>query len=205
MILKIFPDNINEKYIEKAVSIMKTGGVIVIPTDTLYALACDIRNQDAVHRISRLKNIRLEKANFSFLCYDLSNISEFTRPFSTGIFRMMKKSLPGPFTFILNANSNVPAIFKSNKKTIGIRVPDNNIAREIVHIMGHPLMVTSLHDSDEILEYMNDPAEIEAEYENRIDLVIDGGYSELEPSTVVDCTGDVPVLIRQGKGIIPVN
>src|SRR6185369_2536216 len=151
MLLQIFPDNPNLLHIKKAVEALKNGEVIIIPTDTVYALACDIYHPKAVEKICRLKNVKLEKANFSFLCYDLRHISDFTIPFSTEIFRLMKKSLPGPFTFILNASSHVPRLFKSNKKTIGIRVPDNNIARTIVKELGNPLMVTSVHDEDDII------------------------------------------------------
>lgn len=200
MLLRIFPDHPNMQHIAKAVQALNHGDVIVIPTDTVYAFACSIRSNKATEQICRLKNIRPEKANFSFICYDLSHISDFTRPFSTEVFRLMKNSLPGPFTFILNANSNVPAIFKSNKKTIGIRVPDNNIARTIVKELGHPLMVSSVHDEDKIIEYATDPAEIEATFSHAVPIVIDGGYSDIQPSTIIDCTGDAPVIIREGKG-----
>lgn len=200
MLLSVFPDNPNMLHIRKAVDALKNGEVIIIPTDTVYALACSIKNNKAIEKLCHLKNVRLEKANFSFLCYDLSHISEFTKPFSTEIFRLMKQSLPGPFTFILNANSNVPNIFKSNKKTIGIRVPDNNIARTIVKELGHPLMVSSVHDDDEIVEYTSDPSEIESHFTEKVNLIVDGGYSDILPSTVIDCTGETPVIIREGKG-----
>jgi tRNA threonylcarbamoyl adenosine modification protein (Sua5/YciO/YrdC/YwlC family) len=200
MLLKIFPDNPNELHIRKAVAALKNGEVIIVPTDTVYALACDIYNNKAVEKICRLKNVKPEKANFSFLCYDLSHISDFTKPFSTEIFRLMKNSLPGPFTFILNANSNVPHIFKSNKKTIGIRVPDNNIARMIVKELGNPLMVSSVHDENAIVGYTSDPSDIESHYTEQVSLIIDGGYSDMQPSTVVDCTDETPVIIREGKG-----
>jgi len=203
MLLKIYPDNINEKFIAKAVETLKDGGIIVIPTDTVYALACDIYNNKAVEKICRFRQIKLEKANFSFLCSDLSHISDFTKPFSNEIFRLMKNTLPGPFTYILNANNQVPAIFKSNKKTIGIRVPDNNITRRLIHELGNPLMVTSVHNDDEIIDYLSDPEEIEATLGDKVDLVIDGGIGSLDPSTVVDCTGQTPMLIREGKGVLP--
>lgn len=203
MILKIFPDNINEKFIEKAVKTLKDGGIIILPTDTVYALACDITNNDAIDKICRFRNVKLEKSNFSFLCSDLSHISDFTKPFSNEIFRLMKNTLPGPFTFILNANSKVPAIFRSNKKTIGIRVPDNAITKKLVIELGNPLMVTSVHNDDELLDYITDPEEIEATLGDKVDLVIDGGPGSLEPSTVIDCTGQAPVLIREGKGVLP--
>ena len=205
MLLQIFPDNPNALLVKKVVAALKNGEVIIVPTDTVYALACDIYNTKAVEKICRLKNVKLEKANFSFLCYDLRHISDFTVPFSTEIFRLMKKSLPGPFTFILNASSRVPRLFKSNKKTIGIRVPDNNIARAIVKELGNPLMVTSIHDEDEIIDYTSDPSQIESHFANKVNLVIDGGYSDVHPSTVVDCTGEVPVVIREGKGKLDEN
>lgn len=203
MPLRIYPNNINDRHLSQAVEILRKGGVIVLPTDTVYALACDIYATAAIERIARMKQVKPGKANFSFICQDLSNISEFTRPFSTEVFRLMKSVLPGPFTFILNANSNVPAIFKSNKKTIGIRVPDNPIARALVHELGHPVMVTSVHDDDELVEYTTDPEAIEERLGDQVDLVIDGGNSELTPSTVVDCTGSEPVVIREGKGSLP--
>ncbi len=200
MLLKIFPDNPNDLHVKKTVAALKAGEVIIIPTDTVYALACDIYNNKAVEKLCKLKNVKPEKANFSFVCYDLSHISDFTKPFNTEIFRLMKNSLPGPFTFILNANSNVPHIFKSNKKTIGIRVPDNNIARTIVKELGNPLMVSSVHDDDAILEYTSDPSEIESHFTDQVFLVIDGGYSDMQHSTVIDCTSETPVVIREGKG-----
>lgn len=203
MILKIYPDNINDKFIDKAVKTLKEGGIIIIPTDTVYALVCDIYNNDAIDKICRFRKIKLEKANFSFACSDLSNISDFTKPFSNEIFRLMKNTLPGPFTYILNANSKVPAIFKSNKKTIGIRVPDNAITKRLILELGNPLMVTSVHNDDEYLDYLSDPEEIEATLGEQVDLVIDGGPGSLEPSTVIDCTGQAPILIREGKGALP--
>ncbi|MFZ7115092.1 MAG: L-threonylcarbamoyladenylate synthase [Bacteroidota bacterium] len=205
MILRFQGKTVNEKYIDQIVQTLKTGGIIIIPTDTVYALAGDIHSSKAMERICRLKDIKPEKANFSFLCSGLSNISEFTKPFNTEIFRLMKNSLPGPFTFILNANNNVPAIFKSNKKTIGIRVPDNTIAQAIIEALGNPLMVTSVHDDDQFYDYVTDPEVIDERFGSQVDIVVDGGMSEFEPSTVIDCTGNEPVLIRQGKGEIPLR
>ena len=202
MLLTIYPDNPNSRHISTAVELLKNDGVVVIPTDTVYAIACSIGSNKAFERICRLKGVKPEKANFSFVCSDLSNISDYTKPFSREVFRVMKNSLPGPFTFILQANNQVPAIFRSNKKTIGIRVPDNNIAHTIVQELGSPLMVTSVHDADEILDYTTDPAVIDEKYGHDVDLVIDGGYSEFHPSTIIDCTGEIPVVIREGKGIV---
>ncbi|MBL0103931.1 MAG: threonylcarbamoyl-AMP synthase [Bacteroidetes bacterium] len=200
MLLKFMGKTVNEKYIDQVVDVLKNDGMVIIPTDTIYALACSIRSNKAIEKVCRFKNIKLEKANFSFLCHDLSNISEFTKPFNTEIFRLMKNTLPGPYTYILNANSNIPAIFKSNKKTIGIRVPDNDIAQAIISKLGHPLMATSLRDADEVYDYVTDPDVIEERFGNKVDYVVDGGSSTYEPSTVIDCTGNEPVLIREGKG-----
>ena len=200
MLIRIFPGNPNSLLIKEAVDVLRDGEVIIIPTDTVYAFACSIHSNKAMEKICRLKNTKPGKANFSFLFYDLSHISDFTKPFSTAVFRLMKQSLPGPFTFILQAGSRVPKIFRSNKKTLGIRIPDNNIARSIVRELGNPVMVTSIHDEDEILEYASDPAELESRYHNDVALVIDGGYGELHPSTIIDCSGETPEVIRKGKG-----
>ncbi|MGI8892992.1 MAG: L-threonylcarbamoyladenylate synthase [Bacteroidia bacterium] len=200
MLLKIYPENPEQSKILKAVEILRNDGVIVVPTDTIYALCCDIKNQKAVDKISKIKGVKLEEANFSFICYDLSNISEFTKQFDTSVYKLMKRSLPGPYTFILHANHNVPPIFRSKKKTIGIRVPDNSIVREIVKELGNPLMATSIHDDDEIIDYVTDPTLIHDNYTD-VDAVIDGGSGGNEPSTIIDCTGDEPVVIREGKGI----
>jgi tRNA threonylcarbamoyl adenosine modification protein (Sua5/YciO/YrdC/YwlC family) len=200
MLLKVYPDSINQRHIQKVVDSLRNGGVVIIPTDTVYAFACDIKSNRAFERFCKIKNVKPEKANFSFVCYDLSDISNYTKPFSREVFRVMKHHLPGPFTFILNASSEVPNIFRSNKKTIGIRVPDNSIAREIVKELGNPIMVASVRDDDDVVEYFTDASDIEATYSGVVDMIIDGGYSEAHPSTVVDCTSDVPAIIRQGKG-----
>lgn len=199
MLIRIYPENPNEREIEKVVQFLRDGGLIVYPTDTIYGLGCDIFNVRAVEKICRYKGIDPRKANLSFICYDLSNISEYAKV-DNNTFKLMKKNLPGPFTFILNGNSNLPKIFR-NKKTVGIRVPDNNIIRELVRGLGNPILSTSVKDDDdEILEYFTDPELIHERYENIADVVINGGYGALDPSTVVDCTGDEPVIVRQGKG-----
>lgn len=199
MIIRIYPENPNEREIEKVVQFLRDGGLIVYPTDTIYGLGCDIFNTKAVEKICRLKNIDPRKANLSFICSDLSHISEYAKV-DNNTFKLMKKNLPGPFTFILNGNSNLPKLFR-NKKTVGIRVPDNNIIRELVKGLGNPILSTSVKDDDdEILEYFTDPELIHERYEHVADVVINGGYGTLEPSTVVDCTGDEPVVVRQGKG-----
>jgi tRNA threonylcarbamoyl adenosine modification protein (Sua5/YciO/YrdC/YwlC family) len=202
VLLKFFGDSINQKYIEQITWTLKNDGVIIIPTDTVYAVAGSIYSNKAIERICRLKNIKVEKANFSFLCRDFENVSAFTKPFSTEIFRLMKSSLPGPFTFILNANSHVPTIFKSNKKTIGIRIPDNIIALSVIEALGNPLIVTSVHPDEDMEEYLTDPAEIQEKFGDTVDIVIDGGPSRFSPSTVIDCTNDNPIVIREGKGKI---
>ncbi|PKP51234.1 MAG: threonylcarbamoyl-AMP synthase [Bacteroidetes bacterium HGW-Bacteroidetes-12] len=200
MLIKIYPENPDEKRIQQAVDVLKKGGLIVYPTDSVYAIGCDMTNRRAVEKMAQLKGIKLEEANFSLICYDLSNISEYTVQFGTNLYKMMKRALPGPYTFILNANKNIPKLFQSKKQTIGIRVPDNNIARTIVHYLGNPLLSTSVHDDDEILEYTTDPELIHERYENKVDLVIDGGFGNNEASTVIDCTGETPEIIRQGIG-----
>jgi tRNA threonylcarbamoyl adenosine modification protein (Sua5/YciO/YrdC/YwlC family) len=194
MLIKIYPENPNPKAIEQAVEVLRKGGLIIYPTDTVYGLGCDITNHRAIEAICKIRNIKPEKANFSFICYDLSHISDNTT------FRVLKKALPGPFTFIFNANHNVPKLLSSNKKTVGIRVPDNGIAREIVKQLGNPILSTSIKDEDEIIEYSTDPELIHEKYEDLVDLVIDGGYGENIPSTVVDCTGGDFEVVREGKG-----
>lgn len=200
MLIKIYPENPNEKSVQQVVDVLKKGGIIIYPTDTVYGLGCDITNSRAIERICRIKGIKPDKANFSFVCHDLSHITDYTKPIDNETYRILKKALPGPFTFIFNANKNVPKLLSSNKKTVGIRVPDNNIARAIVEMLGNPIISTSIHDDDEIMEYSTDPELIHEKYEEIVDLVIDGGYGDNEPSTIVDCsTGDFEIL-RQGKG-----
>ena len=202
MLIKIYPENPDEKRIQQAIDVLKKGGVIVYPTDSVYSMGCDMTNRRAVEKMAQLKGVKLEEANFSLICYDLSNISEYTVQFGTDIYKMMKRALPGPYTFILNANKNIPKLFQSKKQTIGIRVPDNNIARTIVNQLGNPMLSTSVHDDDEILEYTTDPELIHERYDGQIDLVIDGGYGNNEASTVIDCTGETPEILRQGIGVV---
>lgn len=200
MLIKIYPDNPNEKFIQQVVDVLKKGGIIIYPTDTVYGLGCDISNPKAIEKICKIRGIKPEKANFSIICYDLSHISDFTRQIDNETFRVIKKALPGPFTFIFNANKNVPKLLSSNKKTVGIRVPDNTIAREIVKMLGNPIISTSIHDDDEIIEYSTDTELIHEKYKDMVDLVIDGGYGDNEPSTIVDCSEGNFEIIRQGKG-----
>ena len=198
MLIKLYESNPNQREIDKIVGILKDGGIIIYPTDTVYAMGCDALNIRAVEKICKFKDINPQKANLSIICNDLSGISEYAK-ISNSVFKLMKKNLPGPFTFILNVTNNLPKIYK-NRKEVGIRVPDNNIIRTIVQELGNPVLSTSVRDKDDLLEYSTDPELIEEEYGNIADMVIDGGYGGLEPSTVVDCTRDEVEIIRQGKG-----
>ncbi|WP_353104179.1 L-threonylcarbamoyladenylate synthase [Myroides odoratus] len=201
--VKIYPENPSEKEINKVVEVLRNGGLIIYPTDTVYGLGCDITNTKALERIARLKGIKLEKANFSFVCHDLSNISDYIKQIDTSTFKILKKALPGPYTFILPGNNNLPKEFRK-KKTVGIRVPDNNIAREIVRKLGNPIVSTSIYDEDEILEYTTDPELILEKWDNKVDLIIDGGYGDNQASTVIDLSGFEPEIIREGKGSIDI-
>ncbi len=201
MLVKLFNENPNPREILRIVDVLRDGGIIIYPTDTVYGLGCDITNARAVEKVARIKGVKVEKNNFSFICSDLSHLADYTKPIPNPIFKLMKKNLPGPFTFLLEANNNLPKYFKG-KKTVGIRVPDNNIIREIVRQLGNPILSTSIKDDDEILEYTTDPELIEEKYGEITDLVIDGGYGELIPSTIVDCTGDEIEITREGKGVL---
>jgi tRNA threonylcarbamoyl adenosine modification protein (Sua5/YciO/YrdC/YwlC family) len=201
--LKIYPDKPNESAIKKVVDVLKNGGLVIYPTDTVYGLGCDITNSKALERIAKIKGIKLEKANFSFICHDLSHISDFIKQIDTSTFKLLKKSLPGPYTFILPGNNSLPKEFK-RKTTVGIRVPDNNIALEIVRQLGNPIVSTSIHDEDEVLEYSTDPELIFEKWQNLVDLVIDGGYGDNIGSTIIDLSGDVPIVIREGKGSLDI-
>lgn len=202
MLIKIYPENPNQREVQKAVNILRNGGIIIYPTDTVYGMGCSIDKPKAVQQVARLRGINIEKANFSFIFHDLSHISDYTKHIPNDAFRMIKRNLPGPFTFILEANNNVPKIFKHKKKTVGIRIPDNNIIREIVKELGHPILSTSIHDEDDIIEYTTDPELIHEKYSDKVDAVIDGGYGDNEASTVIDCTTDEFVILREGKGIL---
>lgn len=198
MLVKIYPENPNPREISRIVDILKEGGLVIYPTDTVYAVGCDALNVRAVERICKLKDINPNKNNLSIICHDLSNISEYAKVDNT-TFKLMKKNLPGPFTFILNTTSQLPKIYK-NKKTVGIRIPNNSILHELVMQLGNPIMTTSIKDDDEVLEYSTDPELIHEKYEDSVDAVIDGGYGGLEGSTIVDCTSGDYEIIRQGKG-----
>lgn len=202
MLIRLYENNPNEKIIQQVVDVLKQGGIIIYPTDTVYGLGCDITQPKAIEKIAKLRGIKLEKANFSFICYDLSHISDYIKPIDTATFRVLKKALPGPFTFIFNASNQVPKLLNSNKKTVGIRVPNNTIARCIVKELGNPILSTSIHDEDEVIEYSTDPELIYQKYQDSVDLVIDGGYGDNVASTVIDCTNNQFDIIRQGKGNI---
>jgi tRNA threonylcarbamoyl adenosine modification protein (Sua5/YciO/YrdC/YwlC family) len=201
VLLRINENNISDSSIFQVAECLRSGGIIIYPTDTVYALGCDITQTRAIERICRLKGIKPEKSNFSFVCSDLSHLSEYTKAIPNHIFRIMKKALPGPYTFILEANNNVPKLLKQNKKTVGIRVPANLICKEIIEELGNPLISTSLLDTtDDILEYFADPEQIHRQYGEQVDMVIDGGFGNVYPSTVIDCSnGDIEV-VREGLG-----
>lgn len=203
MLVEINPRNIDSRLITQAVEVLKKGGLIIFPTDTVYSMGCDLRNKKALENLAKFKGIKLSKANFSIICHDLSNLSEYVKHIDRPTFKLLKHSFPGPFTFIMNATSEVTKIFDSNKKEIGIRIPDNAIILEIVEKLGNPIATTSLHnDEDTFLDYFADPYAIYEKYEDSVEMIIDGGAGNLEASTIVDCTGDVAKIIRQGAGII---
>lgn len=201
MLIKLYEENPNPKDLKNVISVLKNDGVIIYPTDSVYAFGCNIFSSKALERIALLKNLDPQKAQFSLIFYDLSQISNYTNPLNNEVFKLLKRNLPGPFTFILEANSNVPKMLKLNKKkTVGIRIPNNNIARQIVYDLGNPIFTTSVIENDDIMEYMTDPELIHERYKDKVDLVIDGGFGNLTPSTIVDCTGDRFEIIRQGAG-----
>jgi tRNA threonylcarbamoyl adenosine modification protein (Sua5/YciO/YrdC/YwlC family) len=202
MLIKLYENNPDQRQIDKIVELLLDGGVIIYPTDTVYGIGCDITKARAVERVARIKGIRPEKARFSFICADLSQLSDYARHVDNRTYKMMKSCLPGPFTFILTASTQVPKSIKNNLKTVGIRIPDNNIILEIVRHLGHPILTTSLKEDDEILEYPTDPELIYGEYRDLVDAVIDGGYGGMIPSTVIDCSDGEPVLVRAGLGEI---
>jgi tRNA threonylcarbamoyl adenosine modification protein (Sua5/YciO/YrdC/YwlC family) len=200
MLVRIYQENPDPRQIKKAVECLKDGGVIIYPTDTVYAFGCDVYNKKAMEKLCSIKGVDIKKHNLSFVCYDLSHIANFTKHLDTATYKLMKKSLPGAYTFILNANTSIPKLFKNKKQEIGIRIPDNNIPREIVKELGNPIVTTSVKDHDMIIEYSTDPELIHEYYANKVDLVISGGYGESIPSTIVKCTDSFPEVIRKGKG-----
>ena len=197
--IKIYPENPNPKAIQKIVEVLKRGGLIIYPTDTVYGLGCDITNIKALERIARIKGVKLEKSNFSFVCEDLSNLSDYVKQIDTTTFKILKRALPGAYTFILPGSKNLPNPFKK-RKTVGIRVPDNSIALALVNALGNPIVSTSIRDEDEVVEYTTDPELILEKWDNLVDIVIDGGYGGNEASTIIDLSVSPPDIIREGKG-----
>ena len=197
--IKIYEDKPNVAAIARVVKVLKDGGLVIYPTDTVYGLGCDITNTKALERIAKIKGVKLEKANFSFICHDLSNLSDYVKQIDTATFKILKRALPGPYTFILPGNSNLPKEFKK-KTTVGIRIPDNSIALEIVRQLGNPIVSTSIRDEDEVIEYTTDPELIFEKWQNLVDMVIDGGYGDNVGSTIIDLSGDEPIVVREGKG-----
>lgn len=202
-LIRIYEENPNPKDIKKVVDTLRNGGLIIYPTDTVYGLGCDITNTQALERIAQIKNVKLEKANFSFICENLSNLSDYVKQIDTQTFKILKRCLPGPYTFILPGNSNLPSVFKK-KKTVGIRIPNNNICKAIVNQLGNPIVSTSIRDEDEVIEYTTDPELILEKWDKLVDMVIDGGYGDNIPSTVIDLTSNTPEVVRQGKGSIEI-
>ena len=200
--IRLYEENPDPRKITQIVNVLRSGGLIIYPSDTIYGLGCDIFNQKAVDRVRRIKNINDKKMDLAFVCYDLSHLSVYAKNVSTPVFKLMKKILPGPYTFILNASSKVPKILKVKKKKVGIRIPNNRIPREIVQELGNPIVTTSLHDDDKILEYATDPELIYEHYKNQVDLIIDGGYGDNQASTIIDYSGEELEIIREGKGEI---
>lgn len=202
MLIKIYPQNPNPDYIRRVTFVLEQGGIVIYPTDTIYAMGCDIRASKAIDRIARFKGLNPGNPDMSMIFESMSQLSEYTVIHDNNLFRLLKRNLPGPFTFIVPANNQIPAMFKHRKKTLGIRIPDNSITMALVRDLGRPLMTTSIHDDDEIIEYITDPELIHEKYDDFADLVVDGGFGGNEPSTVVDCTGPEPVILRQGMGVL---
>ena len=202
MIIKLYPENPNADHIRKVTWVLEQGGIVIYPTDTIYAMGCDIKATKTIEKIARYKGLNPGNPDMSMIFSSMSQLSEYTIIHDNNLFRLLKRNLPGPFTFIVQANNQIPVIFKHKKKTLGIRIPDNNITIELVRDLGRPLMTTSIHDNDEVIEYITDPELIHEKYFDFADLVVDGGFGGNEPSTIVDCTGPEPLILRQGKGVL---
>ncbi|HOF20751.1 MAG TPA: L-threonylcarbamoyladenylate synthase [Bacteroidales bacterium] len=200
MLLRIYPENPNVRHIRKVADVLEAGGIVIYPTDTVYAMGCDIRAHKAIERIARLKGLNPDNPDLSIIFRDMSQLSEYTVIRDDNIFRLLKRNLPGPFTFIVKANNQIPRLFKNKKKTVGIRIPESKILHEIIKELGRPIITTSVHDPDEIIEYTTEPELIWEKYRDFADIVINGGYGNNEASTIVDCTGDEIVIVRQGLG-----
>ncbi len=202
MLLKIYPENPNRNHIRKVVDVLEEGGIIIYPTDTVYAMGCDIRATKSIEKIARLKGLNPTNPDLSIIFLNMSHLAEYTIIRDNNVFKLLKRNLPGPFTFIVRANNQIPKIFKNKKKTVGIRIPDNNIVMELVRELGRPIITTSIHDQDDVIEYTTDPELIYEKYREFADVVIDGGYGKNEASTVVDCTSGEIDIVRQGLGIL---
>ena len=202
-LIRIYEENPNPKELKKVVEVLKKGGLVIYPTDTVYGLGCDITNNKALERLARVKNVKLEKANWSFICHDLSNLSDYTKQIESSTFKLLKKALPGPYTFILQGSKSLPSVFKK-KKQVGIRVPNNAIILELVKLLGNPIVSTSIRDEDSILEYTTDPELIHEKWDKLVDLVIDGGYGDNQASTIIDCTDGEFLVVREGKGSLDI-
>ena len=202
-LLKVYNENPDPRVIQQAVDVLRKGGIIIYPTDTVYGLGCDITNTKALEKVARIKQVKLDKANFSFICNDLSNLSEYVRQIDTPVYKLLKRALPGPYTFILNGNNSLPKAFKK-KKTVGIRIPDNNIVRQVVKELGNPIVSTSIYDEDEVIEYTTDPELIFEKWQDKVDLVLDGGYGGNVASTILDVSGDEILVVREGKGSLDI-
>jgi len=200
LFLKLYEENPNEKILSQVADILRSGGIIIYPTDTVYGMGCDINNPKAVEKVAQLKGVNLAKTNFSFICYDLSHLSDYAIQVDNDVFKVMRKNLPGPFTFVLTASKKVPKLFKSKKKTVGIRIPNNKIVREIVNTLGNPILSSSIYDEDEMIEYATYPELIYEKYKNIVDCVIDGGYGGNIPSTIIDCSEGEINILREGLG-----
>ena len=202
MLIDIFPDNPDQRKIDQVIDILNHGGLIVVPTDTIYAFAASVKSKKGLEKLAKIKNVKLNKSEFSLICDDLSEISTYTKPIDRKVFRTMKNAFPGPYTFILNANNNIAKLFGSNKKEVGIRVPDHGFTRFLIKSLGHPLVSSSVHDDDEIIQYTTDPLTIFERHENDVDAVINCGYGKNVASTIVKCTDNNPTILRQGAGIL---
>lgn len=201
--IKLYNDNPSEKEIAKIVKVLQNGGLVIYPTDTVYGLGCDITNTKALEKVAKIKGVKLEKSNFSFVCNNLSHLSDYVKQIDTATYKILKRALPGPYTFILPGSNSLPKVFKK-RKTVGIRVPDNDIARAIVEALGNPIVSTSIHDEDEVIEYTTDPELIFEKWQNTVDVVVDGGFGDNHASTVIDLTDNEPVVIREGKGSLDI-
>jgi tRNA threonylcarbamoyl adenosine modification protein (Sua5/YciO/YrdC/YwlC family) len=202
MLLRIYPENPDPGRIRKVVEVLDQGGIIIYPTDTVYAIGCDIKANKSIERIARMKGLDPRNPDMSLIFHDMSQLSEYTTIRDNSVFKLLKRNLPGPFTFIVQANNQIPKMFKNKKKTVGIRIPDNTIVMELVRELGRPIITTSIHDPDEVIEYTTDPELIYEKYSDIAEIVIDGGYGRNEASTVVDCTTDEFTILRQGLGLL---